>query len=228
MQDRHHIRGISEPLPDGETVLWEGAPAPRTLATRVLHIRGIGVYFLLLGAAAVLWSGGSRPEIMARLAWLAVLAAIVVGMAWGYAVLLHRTTRYTVTSARVVIQKGVAFPSVVNIPFQRIANAQTLRLKDGGGELAFELVPGARIGYTFLWPHARPWKLAQPQPMFRALPSLDEAAEAVQSAYTAFMKGAAPEPQSIPAEFRVMDDDDLVVVHNGRPGASHRPEGGPA
>lgn len=226
MQDRHHIRGISEPLPEGEHVLWEGAPAAALLATRVLHIRGIGVYFLLLGAVAVLWSGGSRPEVVARLAWLAVLAGVVVAMAWGYAVLLERTTRYTVTSARVVIQKGVAFPSVVNIPFQRVANAQTLQLKGETGELAIQLVPGARLGYTFLWPHARPWKLAQPQPMLRALPSLDEAAQAVKSAYDAFMDGAAPEPQLVPTEFRVMDDDDTVVAHNLRPPATVDADGG--
>lgn len=216
MQDRHHIRGISEPLPEGETVIWEGAPATRALMNRVLHVRAVVTYFLLLGLAAALWSGGGRPEITARIVWLALMGALVVGMAWGYATLLHRTTRYTVTTARLLIQKGVAFPSVVNVPFRRVAEIRTLASRGGGGAIAFELVPGARIGYAFLWPHARPWKVGHPQPMMRALPDLAAAAEAVRSAYTRFLEQDAPEPQTSPTHYRILDDDDLVVVHNGR------------
>jgi hypothetical protein len=41
-----------------------------------------------------------------------------------------------------------------------------------------------RIAYLHLWPHARPWKLAAPQPMLRCLPDAREACEKLGKAWS--------------------------------------------
>ena len=32
------------------------------------------------------------------------------------------------------------------------------------------------LGYALLWPHARPWRLSQPEPMLRAVPEAQDVA----------------------------------------------------
>lgn len=218
MQDRHHIRGISEPLPEGETHLWEGAPAANGLIRRVLHVRLVVGYFGVLAVVALvsaLTTGGG--ELLARLTWLALLGGAVAGMGWLYAGMLARNSRYHITSERILIQKGVAFPSVVNIPFRRIRGILLLETGGGAGDIALELVEGARLGYTFLWPHARPWHVRHPQPSLRCLPDVQEAAQVLQEAYGAFLERDRPTPQTGPTDYRVLDDDDTEVLHTRRP-----------
>lgn len=215
MQDRHHISGVQEPLPEGETVLWEGQPAPRLVAREIFHVRALAVYFVVLVAATlVLGSSGGLGELVARLTWLSILGATIGGMVFGLSIWMARSTRYAVTSDRVVILKGMVFPSVISVPFRRIRNITVRHGVDESGGLALELVEGGRIGMLFLWPHARPWKLAEPQPMLRCLDPVSEPAEVLRDAYTAFLETQVPEPQMEPAEYRLLDDDDVAVVFN--------------
>ena len=44
--------GLPGPLPDGETLLWRGAPDWRVLARDTLHVRAMAVYFALIAAGA--------------------------------------------------------------------------------------------------------------------------------------------------------------------------------
>ena len=41
---------------------------------------------------------------------------------------------------------------------------------DGAGDIALTLLPGQRIAYMVLWPHARPWRLAKAQPVLARHP----------------------------------------------------------
>ena len=38
-------RGLPERLPDGERLLWQGAPDWRALARQAFHVRGLAIYF---------------------------------------------------------------------------------------------------------------------------------------------------------------------------------------
>ena len=42
--------------------------------------------------------------------------------------------------------------------------------RDNTGDIALTLRPGNRMPYLKLWPHARAWRLSQPQPMLRVIP----------------------------------------------------------
>ena len=58
---RTYIRGVDEPLPDGETLLWQGSPATGPLARHALRVRWIAGYFLVLALFAGLGVTGQRP-----------------------------------------------------------------------------------------------------------------------------------------------------------------------
>ena len=43
--DFEPIRGLPGPLPEGETILWQGAPDWRVLAVQAFHVRAVAIYF---------------------------------------------------------------------------------------------------------------------------------------------------------------------------------------
>ena len=54
---------LPEPLPAGESVLWQGRPEWRGLALRAFHVRMVAIYFALLAVwrvASGLMDGESR------------------------------------------------------------------------------------------------------------------------------------------------------------------------
>ena len=64
---------------------------------------------------------------------------------------------------------GIALPMTLNLPFAHRSRRPGCRLHaDGSGDIAAALAGGDRIAYLHLWPHARPWQLARPEPMLRA------------------------------------------------------------
>jgi hypothetical protein len=149
------IRGINEPLPAGERVLWQGAPHWWALACGPFHVRKVGVYFALLlvwRVAAGMADGASFVAATTGSGWLALLALIGIGLLTMVAWLSSRTTIYAITTGRVVMRIGIALPIFVNLPLRGI---QAAALKPA---------------YAHLWPHARPWRLAHPQPMLRGVP----------------------------------------------------------
>jgi hypothetical protein len=178
--DFEPVRGLPELLPDGETLLWQGAPHWWNVATRVLHIRAFAVYFALLlawYAESTLGSGQAALSII--LSWLK-MGAIAVGalaLMGIYAWLCARTTVYTITSRRVVIRAGIALPMVLNLPFAKIESADLRTYADGSGDIALTLPPRDRIAYLMLWPHAKPWRLARARPMLRGIPQAEAVAQ---------------------------------------------------
>jgi hypothetical protein len=181
-------RGLPARLPDGERVLWKGAPVAAGLAVRALHIRKVGFYFLLLA----LWKGGSAHaaglpfgDVAMRFLSMAAFGAAAVGIlwliAWGYA----RTTVYTLTDKRLVIRNGIAIPVTINLPFTRVDGASLKLFSDNSGDIPLALNEADRVPAVLLWPHMRPWRLRRPEPMLRSVPD----AVHVASLLTTALKG---------------------------------------
>jgi hypothetical protein len=167
------IPGLPGPLPEGETLLWQGSPDWKRLALTALHLRLVALWFAALLAFALVSGDGLSglgPTLVAAVLSLGLLALL----AWAMA----RSAIYSITSKRVVMRYGVALPKCINIPFGIVESAGLRRYRDGTGDLplALRLKRGDRLGWAMLWPHARPWKLARPQPMLRAVPDAERVA----------------------------------------------------
>jgi hypothetical protein len=182
------VRGLPEHLPDGEKLLWQGAPAWPSLARRAFHTDLVAAYFGLLAIWAVvsgLADGRTAAEIATAVAWLVPPAVAAVGvlalMAWATA----RSTVYTITSRRVVLRYGVALPLTINVPFGVIDSAALKIDANGTGDLPLKLVAPNKIAYLHLWPHVRPWHVSQPQPMLRAVPNAAAVARTLATALEA-------------------------------------------
>ncbi len=177
--DQHTAHGLPEPLPPGERILWQGRPDWRVLARTAFHVRKVAVYFGVLMAwrvASQMYDGHALGDALAASARLLPLALAAVGLlallAWASA----RTTLYTITSRRVVMRIGIALPITLNVPFRIIEAAGLRRRARGTGDLALTLDGPGRVAFLHLWPHARPWRIARPQPMLRAVPDAAEVA----------------------------------------------------
>ncbi|WP_295850730.1 photosynthetic complex putative assembly protein PuhB [Tardiphaga sp.] len=185
---KHEISQFKLPaaLPEGERLIWQGKPGAKGLAWRAFHVRELPLYF---GAflAWRLWSLHAGGAAIADYAWatLATLgpalisAAVLTGLAWLFA----RAATYTITSRRVLLQFGVALPMTMNIPLGKIESAALKTYSDGSGEIPLKLV-GERVSHLLLWPHVRPWKLIESQPMLRAVPDAAIVAARLNEALT--------------------------------------------
>jgi hypothetical protein len=162
--DDEPVRGLPGELPEGETLIWQGSPEWRLLARSAFFTRIVGLYFAGLVALAIL--NGSTGGVIATL----IAGAVGIGLLMLYAWAVARTTVYTLTSRRVVLRIGVALNMCINLPLAKIGGANLRALGPVEGDLALQLIGPHRLGYLVLWPHARPWKLGNPQPMLRALP----------------------------------------------------------
>jgi hypothetical protein len=183
--DFEPIRGLPGDLPEGETILWQGAPDWRVLVGEAFHIRLVGAYFLAMliwRMSGALAGGGHLQAALTTVLQVSPLAvaglALLTFLAW----LNSRTTVYTITNRRVVMRFGAAFSKAINIPFEVIDNAAVKTLPEGAGDLALTLKAPNKIAFLMLWPHARPWKLAAPEPTLRAIPRAEEAAKVLASA----------------------------------------------
>ena len=168
--DDEPVRGLPGFLPKDEEILWQGTPDWKRLALSALHVRKVAVYFALLavfGAVSGSWTG-VLATIGVGIAGIAILALI----AWGTA----RSTVYTLTNRRVVLRIGIALPKCINLPLSLIKSADLSLNADGTGDIPLTLNGEQRLGYLQLWPHARAWKLREPQPMLRAVPEAQKIA----------------------------------------------------
>lgn len=208
--DSEPVPGLPAHLPAGERMLWQGAPATWALARNAFHVRAVGLYFAALAAWQVgdALAAGSAIDAAAGAALIPLaLGTAAVGILLLIAWLMARTTRYTLTSRRVVFRIGVALPMTVNVPF-RVIDAASLKLgAAGSGDIALETRAGERVSYLLMWPHVRPWRFARPQATLRAVPGAAGVAERVSAALAQFtheeQAGAqqqpAPAPRAQPA-----------------------------
>jgi hypothetical protein len=216
--------GLPEVLPASEKLLWQGSPRWQALAVEVFHARKLALYFgviLLLRAAFVLNDGGSWGDVAKSWAWLLPLAAVAVGTMLVLARLAARTTVYSITDKRVIMRMGIVLTVAYNLPFKRIeAAGLMLRGRDGHGDIPITLNKGERIAILQLWPHARPWRLARPEPMLRGLADAAQVGRVLAKAWQAARDAQAPasaaaQPE-LPAE---------VLTPAPRAAAAARPQG---
>ena len=173
-------------IPEGERVLWFGRPEWVCLARHAYRADLVAAYF---GALAI-WNAVGESEAGAMAVAIAIGKSLVLGavclallglLAW----LSARTTLYVVTSRRIVMKVGIALPIFFNIPYSQIASAALRTFSDGTGEIPLALAPGRRIALLHLWPHARPFHIANPQPALRCIPGVGEVAETFRQAMIA-------------------------------------------
>ena len=185
---------MPEPLPAGEEVLWQGKPTWRGMALRVFHVRAIAAYFCILalwrGASGIADGEGAQASAIG-VAWLILLGAAALGVLALMSWLIARSTNYTITSRRIVIQFGVALPMTLNIPFRVVATAALKPYADGTGDIPVSIIGDDRIAYLVLWPHARPWRAARAEPMLRAVPDARRVADVLTGALVAATNGGS-------------------------------------
>jgi hypothetical protein len=199
-EDRH---GLPGPLPAGEAIVWQGRPEWRSLALHAFHVRKVAVYFGLISLAGLAFALGqdkALPEVVASLAWLFILAVAALSLLTLLAWLTARTTVYTLTNRRLAIRHGIALPVTLNVPFAAVGSAALAVYPGGTGDIPLALSTRDRIAYLVLWPHARPWKLARPQPMMRSVPDAARVATILgRGLVTAHQGGELNEPRIVPA-----------------------------
>lgn len=182
------IRGIREDLPQGEQVLWQGAPDWRVLAIDALHVRAVALYFALLMAwriGSAMVAGMPFTVALADNLWVLPVAGVALAILAAVAWMSGRTTIYALTTRRVVLRVGIALPIIVNLPHAGIRGAVLKVNRNGSGDIALELDPAVRLAYVHLWPHVRPWFVAHPQPMLRGVAGVEQLAQRLRQCLAA-------------------------------------------
>lgn len=203
-------RGMPEPLPEGETVLWQGQPDWVGLMVGAFRLRWIIAWFigmtgwrLISGVATGTPADGLIG--MAAVSAVFLVAAVLVVSLLAYG--MSRAAIFTITTKRVVLRHGFAIRKYVNVPFARMESA---KLKPHGsrvGDIAIQLSEPNKIGYLHLWPFARPFRYLNTQPMLRALKDADGVARLLADAVARYAPEAtqielAAEPRKPAAEAR--------------------------
>ena len=177
------VKGLPGHLPKGEHIVWQGQPEWKRIALSALHVRPIAAYFGLL----VLWAlvaGSGLSGIVTTLAAAALCLSLLALLAW----MVARSTVYTLTNKRIVMRFGVALPKCINIPFAIIGGAAARLNPDGTADIPLAITGPDRMGYAMLWPHARPWRFGNPEPMLRGVAN----GEAVAHVIAQTMADAVP------------------------------------
>jgi Bacterial PH domain len=180
--------GLPESLPGDERILWQGSPDWRMLARTAFHVRKLALYFAVvlgLRAVSVLADGGTAAEVGKALVMLLPLALLAIAIAAALAWLSSRTSVYTLTDKRVVMRIGIVLSLTFNLPLQRLANAGLHLHADGSGDMPLALAGTDTIAYLHLWPHARPWRVAKPEPMLRCVPDAARVSALLADAWVA-------------------------------------------
>ena len=162
---------LPQDIPAGERILWHGRPRWVSLARRAYRGDLIAAYFLALTTwnvvSAARDSGLSAAALVATKTLGAGTAALTLIALLSFA--SARTTLYVLTSRRLVLKVGVALPIFINLPFKQIASAAARIYSDGTGDIPVALSTSQRVAYFALWPHARPFHFAHPQPSLRSI-----------------------------------------------------------
>ncbi len=204
------LGGLPSRLPPGERILWQGRPDWRVLARRALHVRGLAFYLglMLCWFAVADFRPSNAGRTLAGVLCLAVMGVAALGLLGVFAWLLARSTVYTLTDQRIVLRFGIALSMSVNLPLRLIDSASVRVWPDGTGDIPLAVNGRQKLGYAVLWPHARPWRLGQPEPMLRAVPDAAEVARKLSDALAgtaslAAVGTAARAPVAAPGPVRV-------------------------
>lgn len=186
--------GLPDHLPEGESLLWQGRPDWMRLAVNAFHVRKVAAYFavIIVGQAVLrLAEGATWAE-----AFKAVPVLVGLGIA-ACAILLilayasAKTTRYSLTSKRVLMKIGIALPVIVNIPYRQVDSVSFAITGGTRGNIIFKTGGETRLAYLLLWPHARPWYITKPQPALREIADVETVASRLALALGGQMPAAA-------------------------------------
>lgn len=215
--DQEPVPGLPAVLPEGEVVLWQGAPDWRSLAVHAFHIRAIGLYFLALtvwSVVSALYDGYPGPRAFAFALWPIALGLVAGGLVVLFARATARATLYTLTTRRLVMRVGVALSVTINVPYRLVVSAALKRFRDGTGDIPLVIAPPNRVSYVMAWPHVRGLRMLRPQPTLRAVPDVLRVAEILSQA----LAGHATAPQAARAvEPAATAAPDRAVAGSGTP-----------
>ncbi len=172
--------GLPEPLPAGETILWQGAPNWIAMAKHVFRLQWLAVYFAVIVVLQIYSVAGSEGGLaagwssVALAVFLALIGLLLVGM---LAFWSATTTMYTLTNRRIVMRVGIVLTVTFNLPYKSLKSADLKLYKDGTGDIPMQIATEDKIAFSHLWPHARPWRLAKPEPMMRCVPDAKQVAK---------------------------------------------------
>jgi hypothetical protein len=154
----------------------------------MFHLRMVAAYFAMI----ILWcvvsdfrEGEQAATVALSAARMAGVALVPLSLMTIYAWAVQRSTVYTITSKRVVMHFGVAFPMSFNIPYSKIASAALTANADGSGDIPLQLLPGQKLAYLVMWPNVRPWRMKRPEPMLRGLADVQPVAQLLARALAA-------------------------------------------
>jgi hypothetical protein len=166
------VHGLPEALPEGEHILWQGAPTPMRLAKEAWKMNWIMGYFVVLAIWRAGVSSASVPlhTAMGHGIPLLIAGAVACLVIYCLAHVQAKSTVYTLTNKRVGMRIGAALTMTLNLPYVCIGNAALKTSKNGHGTISFELIGDTRFSYLMTWPHVRPWRISKSQPSFRAIP----------------------------------------------------------
>ena len=178
--------GLPEALPAGEKILWQGSPDWRQLAVHAFHVRKLAIYFaFMIGLQAMFMQGQPMDVLLPSIMTSAMLALTAVGMLTAIAWFACHTCLYTLTNKRVVMRIGIVLTMTFNLPLVRLAGAAIKTRARGCGDIALQIKEPDRIAYLHLWPHARAWRLKNPQPSLRCVKNADQVAQRIVGAWRA-------------------------------------------
>ncbi len=180
--------GLPVALPPGERVLWQGSPSAKLLWRHVYHGPKVGWYFAILVAwriATAINTGAGWQQALANASGVLTAGLVVLAMLAALAWLSARTTIYSLTTRRVVLRIGIALPMTITLPLSIVDAVDLKRYKRGYGDIVFTPGKGHRASYVVLWPHARPFSFAWPQPAWRSLADLNDVADQLAVAFRA-------------------------------------------
>ena len=178
------VYGLPAELPNGERILWQGAPNWRSLAKAAMKIHWLGAYFAALVVARLLlaFREGELRSASFDLLQMIGLFLLCLGLVALFAWLHARATVYTITTHRVVMRFGVVLPMTWNLPFKRLAAADLVVRDDDDGDIALELTKGERAQRIYFWPHVAPGHYFKPRPALRAIAEPNAVARCLKEA----------------------------------------------
>jgi len=196
--DGEPVPGLPERLPAGENLLWQGRPQGRGLTARAMGLRAITWYFgalLALQAGLGFYHGAGLVQITGGLVISGLIGLVGLGLLWSIGRAAARGAIYSITDKRVVMRVGIALPMILNIPFAVIESVARVTHADGTEDVVLRIMKPARISWIALWPHVRTASILHPEPMLRALPQADGAAQILARAIAA-SAGVAVQPMT--------------------------------
>jgi hypothetical protein len=173
------------------------------MAKHVFRLQWLGLYFAVLLIWQLISVAGSEGGLATgwnSVALAFALAVIGLGLVGLMAYWSASEALYTLTNRRIVMRVGIVLTVTFNLPYKTLGSAGLKLYKDGTGEIPIQISTEDKIAYFHLWPHARPWRLATPEPMMRCVPEAKKVAAILTEAWIASTGSSKKAAQAIQVE----------------------------